>query len=376
MSRNDRYSRQIGTFGLETMKKLSEFKIFIYGMRGLGVELAKNAIVMGIKELTILDENLVKINDLTSNYIFHEEDVGKIRRDKACLSKLKKLNNFVEVNCCNTNLENLYTIIEKYDIIIITEIIESSTLNDIETICRKNHHGFIYTGVLGLFSFIFDDFGEKHIINNWNGSESNHYYIKNITNEKECSITLDNSNDLVLPNEGDYVIFKEIEGMEELNDGKPRKIKNIKSKFSFVIDEDSSSFGKYVKNGICIEKKVPKVISYSTFEKNLIEPVIDENIQCENISTIHSLIYSTQKYYNEKKSLPDLNNEEHSKIIFNNSKAFYEKNKGKIKASDDYDDDEDEEFNEELALNLSKFISAEISPMTTLIGGIVSQEIS
>ena len=172
------------------------------------------------------------------------------------------------------------------------------------------------------------------------------------------------------------MIFKEIEGMEELNDGKPRKIKNIKSKFSFVIDEDSSSFGKYVKNGICIEKKVPKVISYSTFEKNLIEPVIDENIQCENISTIHFLIYSTQKYYNEKKSLPDLNNEEHSKIIFNNSKAFYEKNKGKIKASDDYDDDEDEEFNEELALNLSKFISAEISPMTTLIGGIVSQEIS
>ena len=113
-------------------------------------------------------------------------------------------------------------------------------------------------------------------------------------------MTLDNSNDLVLPNEGDYVMFKEIEGMEELNDGKPRKIKNIKSKFSFVIDEDTSSYGKYFKNGICIEKKVPKVISYSTFEKNLIEPVIDENIQCENISTIHSLIYSTQKYYNEK----------------------------------------------------------------------------
>lgn len=231
---------------------------------------------MGIKELTILDENLVKINDLTSNYIFLEENVGKIRRDKACISKLKKLNNFVEVKCCNTNLENLHTKIEKYDIVIITEIIESSILNDIETICRKNHHGFIYTGVLGLFSFIFDDFGESHTINNWNGATSNHYYIKNITNEKECAITLDDSNDFVLPNEGDFVIFREIEGMEELNDEKPRKIKSIKSKFSFVIDEDSSSYGKYIKNGICIEKKVPKVISYSTFESNLIEPIIDE----------------------------------------------------------------------------------------------------
>ncbi len=44
---------------------------------------------MGIKELTILDENLVKINDLTSNYILHEENDGKIRKDKACLSEQK-----------------------------------------------------------------------------------------------------------------------------------------------------------------------------------------------------------------------------------------------------------------------------------------------
>lgn len=58
-----------------------------------------------------------------------------------------------------------------------------------------------------------------------------------------------------MPNEGDYVIFKEIEGMVELNDGKQRKIKSIKSKDSFILDEDSSSFGKYIKKGICIEKK-------------------------------------------------------------------------------------------------------------------------
>ena len=66
MDKEERYSRQIGTYGMETMKKLSEFKIFIYGMRGLGVELAKNLILMGIKEVTICDENLVKINDLSS----------------------------------------------------------------------------------------------------------------------------------------------------------------------------------------------------------------------------------------------------------------------------------------------------------------------
>lgn len=57
MNKNVRYSRQIGTFGMETMKRLTEFKIFIFGMRGLGVELAKNIILMGVKEVTIYDDN-------------------------------------------------------------------------------------------------------------------------------------------------------------------------------------------------------------------------------------------------------------------------------------------------------------------------------
>ena len=383
MNENDRYSRQIGAYGMETMKKLSEFKIFIYGMRGLGAELAKNLILMGVKEVTICDEKLVKINDLSSNYILSESDVGKISRDEACLPNLKKLNNFVEVNKCEiSDLTNLYEIVKRFDLVIITEIINSSIINNIEKICINNNHGFIYTGVLGLLSFIFIDFGENHLINNWNGNSSNNYYIKNISNEKECVISIDDSNGLQLPNEGDYVIFKEIEGMVELNDGKPRKIKSIKSKDSFILDEDSSSFGKYIKKGICIEKKIPKKISYSTFEKNLLNPKIDENIQCENKLTIHSLIYSSQKFFDEKKFLPELNNEEHSKIIFNEAKKFYEENKEKIKKNEDNkgededeDDDNDEEFNENLALDLSKFISSEISPYVTFIGGIVSQEV-
>ena len=34
------YSRQIGTFGMETMGKLIKMKILIVGLRGLGVETA------------------------------------------------------------------------------------------------------------------------------------------------------------------------------------------------------------------------------------------------------------------------------------------------------------------------------------------------
>ena len=86
------YSRSILTYGMETMKKLSTLKVFIYGLRGLGIEVAKNIILNGCEEVSICDPTTVKINDLGSNFYLSENDVGKKRRDEACINKLAKLN--------------------------------------------------------------------------------------------------------------------------------------------------------------------------------------------------------------------------------------------------------------------------------------------
>ena len=47
----DLYSRQIGTFGMETMAKLTQMNVIMVGMRGLGVETAKNLILAGPKHV-------------------------------------------------------------------------------------------------------------------------------------------------------------------------------------------------------------------------------------------------------------------------------------------------------------------------------------
>ena len=84
------YSRQIGTYGLRTQEKIIKMNILIYGMRGVGIETAKNLVLSGPKSLTIFDPNPAKINDLTSNYFLKEEDVKlSKRRDEACLSNSK-----------------------------------------------------------------------------------------------------------------------------------------------------------------------------------------------------------------------------------------------------------------------------------------------
>ena len=69
---DDLYSRTIFTYGMETMKKLSTMKVLIVGMRGLGIETAKNIILNGPEEVDIFDPSLVKINDLGSNFFYQK----------------------------------------------------------------------------------------------------------------------------------------------------------------------------------------------------------------------------------------------------------------------------------------------------------------
>jgi len=74
------YSRQIGTFGMETMGKLIKMKVLLVGMRGLGVETAKNLILAGPKSVDLYDPTMVSINDLGSNFYIREAHIGKMSR--------------------------------------------------------------------------------------------------------------------------------------------------------------------------------------------------------------------------------------------------------------------------------------------------------
>jgi len=62
------------------MGKLMKMKVVIVGLRGLGVETAKNLILAGPEQVLIYDPDLVKINDLGANFYCDEASVGKLTR--------------------------------------------------------------------------------------------------------------------------------------------------------------------------------------------------------------------------------------------------------------------------------------------------------
>src|SRR5438270_9566397 len=73
------YSRQLYVLGHEAMKRMGSSNVLIVGLRGLGVEIAKNIALAGVKSLTLFDPKPATLADLSSQFFLHPEDVGQPR---------------------------------------------------------------------------------------------------------------------------------------------------------------------------------------------------------------------------------------------------------------------------------------------------------
>ena len=91
------YSRQLYVLGHEAMQRMQQANVLVIGLRGLGVEFAKDIILAGVKSVTLWDNQPVQISDLGSQFFLVESDIGKPRA-KCCISKLAELNDYVPVH--------------------------------------------------------------------------------------------------------------------------------------------------------------------------------------------------------------------------------------------------------------------------------------
>ena len=306
---DDFYSRSIFTYGIDTQKKLSKMKVLIVDMRGLGVETAKNIILSGIGEVDIYDPKIVNIKDLGSNFFLSEEDVGKKNRDEACLEKLAQLNSYVKVGLLKIEHKNN---IDEYKV------------------CREKNIKLIYGMCLGLVGYVFTDFGKEHIIINETGEEIEPYLVKSITKDENGLVTIADENDLSIKN-GDYIRFKEVEGMIELNEeGKEFQI-ILENNKSFKIG-DTSNFKEYKKGG-----KIYKIIKpikkqyYDFYHRSTMicdddHPFnIVDNTKIGRQELLYMALRGVHDFYIQNNyTLPELNNMEQTKSILEQVKKIYD----------------------------------------------------
>lgn len=90
------YSRQLYVLGHEAMKRMGSSNILVVGLKGLGVEIAKNIALAGVKSLSLYDPTTTEIADLSSQFFLTPADVGK-PRDAATVPRVAELNAYVPV---------------------------------------------------------------------------------------------------------------------------------------------------------------------------------------------------------------------------------------------------------------------------------------
>ena len=155
------YSRQLYVIDHESMKKMQQSTVLIAGMNGLGVEIAKNTILAGVKSVTIYDTNTISPQDLSSNFYLTQTAVGKQTRAECSLPQLKSLNPYVSVQAATTN-DTLESLIEskQYDVIVLV----AYSLKDCikyNNIAHKLDLKFIACDSCGVFGSVFVDFGSQ-----------------------------------------------------------------------------------------------------------------------------------------------------------------------------------------------------------------------
>jgi len=230
------------------MSKLVQMKCLIIGQRGLGVEIAKNLILAGPKSVVLVDNDATKISDLGSNFYLSEADVGKERAD-CCVTSLKQLNPYVDVS--TAKIDDLMDIIktQKVNVVCQTEIMMGGKFLDpqeIDAACREAGVGYISSQTFGPWGYAFVDYGKEHIIKDHDGEQTKSFIVTLIESKEDKTVVTVHEDKRHIYQEGDYVSFREVEGMKEINDLQPVKIVATTT-FSFTVELDSSKFSPYVR---------------------------------------------------------------------------------------------------------------------------------
>lgn len=194
------YSRQLYVLGHDAMRRMQNADVLISGLGGLGVEIAKNIILGGVKSVTLHDMKNCTINDLSSQFYLNKCCLGQ-NRAESCAEKLAELNNYVTISVITDELcEN---IISKFRVVVLTET-SSREQKRIAEICRQHKVCLIIADTKGLFGQIFCDFGENFIVYDDDGIAPKTGHIIAISKENEGVITTEKWHNLF---DGDYVTF-------------------------------------------------------------------------------------------------------------------------------------------------------------------------
>uniref|UniRef100_A0A8C0IZ19 E1 ubiquitin-activating enzyme n=1 Tax=Chelonoidis abingdonii TaxID=106734 RepID=A0A8C0IZ19_CHEAB len=151
--------------GHEAMKRMQNASVLVSGLRGLGVEIAKNIILGGVKSVTLHDTEPAQWADLASQFYLREEDLGK-NRAEVSQPRLAELNSYVPVSVHTGALTD--------DFLSQSWFSRNSPLEGAAAgrgVCHSKGIKMVVADTRGLFGDLFCDFGDEMVVTDTNGEQ-------------------------------------------------------------------------------------------------------------------------------------------------------------------------------------------------------------
>ncbi|KAF7816121.1 ubiquitin-activating enzyme E1 1 [Senna tora] len=349
---------------IRLVETLCDSNVLVSGMQGLGVEIAKNLILAGVRSVTLHDEGNVELWDLSSSFIFTEEDIGR-KRAVISVSKLQDLNSAVLVLCLTTKLTKQQLSI--FQAVVFTDISLEKAI-EFNDYCHSHEPpiAFIKSEIRGLFGSVFCDFGPEFTVFDVDGEDPHTGIIASISNANPALVSC--VEDVLLEfQDQDLVVFSGVRGMKELNDGKPRKIKNARA-YLFTLEEDTTNYGKYEKGGIVTQVKQPKVLKFKTLRESLADPgdfLLSDFSKMDRPPLLHLAFQALDKFVSDLGRFPVAGSEDDAQKLISVASNINERlGDGKL-----------DDINPKLRRHFAFGARAVLNPMAAMFGGIVGQEV-
>ena len=204
------------------------------------------------------------------------------------------------------------------------------------------------------------------MVNDVDGEEPHTGIIASISNDHPALVSCVDDERLEFE-DGDLVIFSEVEGMPELNDGKPRRIKDTRA-YSFYLEDDTTKYGSYVKGGIVTQVKQPKLLNFKPLREALKDPgdfLLSDFSKLDRPQLLHVAFQALDQFRAGSQRFPVVGCKEDALKFLQIANAINDA-MGKYKV---------EILDEKILRVFASGSRAVLNPMAAMFGGIVGQEV-
>ena len=310
--------------------------------------------------MTLFDPAPAAISDLSSQFFLHPDDVGKPRAS-VTIPRVAELNAYTPISeHPGKSLTDDLNSLRKYQVIVLTGISLKDQLA-ISEFCHQNGIFIVIVDTFGLFGSIFTDFGPKFAVADPTGENPTSGIVADIDSDGLVSALDETRHGL---EDGDYVTFTEVQGMEKINNAEPKKI-TVKGPYTFSIG-DVSGLGEYKRGGLYTQVKMPKIIDFQPLSTQLKNPehVMSDFAKFDRPQQLHIGFQALHEFIARNGGdLPRPHSDADATEFLKIASALANQGEDKV------------ELDEKVLRELSYQAQGDLAPINAFFGGLAAQEV-